>query len=222
MWRRLVIALTFTLASQAQISSPATGSVEGTVLDGEGKPLPGATVFVGTLAKGPRTKTDAGGRFRLNGLSAGNIGLLAYKESDGYPYDMFSFFLMPGEQIPKLDVAAGETVRGVVIHLGARAAYLKLEVTDESGLPVDSNLSFSRPDLGRYGDYRRSAKANDVILVPPVPFRLTIEAEDFEPWHYGGADWQTAKGLVRLKSGEVLALSIHLQRAPGTPNAAKQ
>ena len=215
MWRRPLVALIFSLTVAAQVSpSPsATGSAEGTVLEGDGKPLAGATVFVSTLAKGPRVQTDAHGKFVIGGLPVGTVGLLAYKESDGYPYDMFSFFTMPGMEISTFDVAAGKTTNNVVIHLGAKAAYLKLEVTDEYGQPVDAGLSFSRPDLGRYGEYQRSARANDVILVPPVPFRLTVEAKGFQPWHYGGERWQDNIGLITLSSGETLALTVRLKKS---------
>lgn len=213
MWRYPLIALIFSLRVAAQVSPPATGSAEGIVLESDGKPLAGATVFVATLANAPRTKTDTEGRFELTGLPVGNIGLLAYKESDGYPYSMFSFLMMPGEQVARFDVAAGETTGNVIIRLGAKAAYLKLEVTDEYGRPVNVSLSFSRPDLGRYGDYRRSARANDMILVPPVPFRLTVEAKGFQPWHYGGLHWEDNTGLITLSSEETLALDVRLKKA---------
>jgi hypothetical protein len=211
MLRSVAIAIILILPGIAQVSPPNAGSVEGLVLDGDGKSLADATVFVGTLANGPRTKTDPDGRFRLSGLPVGSVGLQAFKESDGYPYNMFSFFLVPGEQLLKVDVAAGETLRNVVIHLGAKAAYLKLHVTDEAGVPVNAGLSFSRPDLGQYGDYERSATANDVILVPPVPFRLTVEEKGFQPWHYGGERWQNQEGLINLKSGESKILNIKLK-----------
>jgi hypothetical protein len=211
MWRSLMVVLVLTLAASAQVSQPATGSAEGVVLDGDGKPLSGATVFVGNLAKAPRTMTDAEGRFILKGLPVGKIALMAYKESDGYPYNMFSFYSVPGGPPPEFDVAEGETVRNAVIHLGAKAAYLKLEVTDEAGAQVNAGLLFSRPDLGRYGDYRRSAKANDVILVPSVPFRLTVEAKGFQPWR-SGEDPQNKDGLIALKSGETRTLTIRLRK----------
>lgn len=212
MWRSLVVALVLTMGSSAQAPQPARGSAEGVVLDADGKPLAGATVFVGNLAKAPRTTTDTEGRFILKDLPAGKIALMAFKESDGYPYDMFSFYSMPGGPPPQLDVAEGETVRNVVVHLGERAAYLKLDVTDELGAPVNAGLSFSRPDLGRYGDYRRSAKSSDVILVPPVPFRLTVEAKGFKPWR-SGEDLQNENGLITLKSGETKTLTIRLRKS---------
>jgi hypothetical protein len=212
MWRRIAAAFVLIAAGLAQTPRSTTGSVEGIVLDGERKPLAGATVFIGTLAKGPRTRTDAEGKFVLRDVPIGNVGLDAYKESDGYPYNMFSFFLIPGQHLPKFDVIAGETVKNVVIHLGPKAACLRLQITDESGHPINASLSFSRPDLGQRGDYRRSTEANDVILVPPVPFRFTVEATGFQPWHYGAERWQDGNGLITLKSGETRTLAVRLRK----------
>jgi len=209
----LVIALSPALAWCARPAVSGYGSVEGVVLDGMGKPLEGATVYDGAVAKSPRTQTDAEGRFRLVDVPAGFVGLSAYKEDDGYPYDMFSFFTMPGEDLPKFNLVAGQVRTGVVIHLGAKAAYLHLYISDERGVPIDANLSFSRPDLGKYGNYHRSSKPNDVLLVPPVPFRLVVSAPGCKPWHYGGANWRAKDGLIHLKPGASLKLSIRLHDA---------
>lgn len=213
MFRTFLTSSLLAVICLAQTSPPSTGSVQGTVLDGEGKPLAEATVFVGTHTNAPSTKTDAEGNFMLSGVPAGNVGLNAYKESDGYPYNMFSFYLTPGEQLPKFDLAAGQTVKGVIVHLGPKAAYLKFDITDEDGKPVGAGASFSRPDLGQFGDYQTSIPANRVVLVPPVPFRLTIAAKGYEPWHYGGERWRGREGLIALKSGETLNLAIQLKKA---------
>jgi hypothetical protein len=206
------LGLMLVVAGLTLASAQGTGSVEGLVLDGDGKPLPDATVFVGTIANSPRAQTDADGKFTLEDIPVGTVGLNAFKESDGYPYNMFSFFLMPGEQLPQFDLAARQTVKGVVVRLGAKAAYLKLLVTTDEGVPLNAELSFSRPDLGKYGDYQRSAQANDLILVPPVPFRLTVTEKGYQPWHYGGDEWQAPRGLVQLKSGETKVMTVKLKK----------
>jgi len=48
--------------------------------------------------------------------------------------------------------------------------------------------------------------------VPPAPFRATFEAKGYKPWHYGGDKWRGKEGVISLKSGEVLNLTIRLQR----------
>jgi hypothetical protein len=214
MWRLAFVCLLLfiPILASGQANDSATGSAEGIVLDSSGKPVAKATVFVGTLANGPRTETDTAGRFVLKGLPSGDIGLQAYKESDGYPYDMFSFFLMPGERLPRFNLSAGQTVSNVVIQLGEKAAFLKLEIRDELGALVDGDIKFSRPDLGQYGDYRRNVSSKDLILVPPVPFRVTVEKDGFAPWHYGAERWRDKEGLITLKPGAIKDLVIVLHK----------
>jgi hypothetical protein len=54
--------------------------------------------------------------------------------------------------------------------------------------------------------------AKDDLLVPPAPFRATFEAKWYEPWHYGDEKWRGKEGIISLKPGEVLNLTIRLQR----------
>ncbi|MFZ0287061.1 MAG: carboxypeptidase-like regulatory domain-containing protein [Terriglobales bacterium] len=205
----VVLAALVLVAAKTQSQSGPTGSIEGVVLDLQGQPVAGATVFVGTMLRGPFTKTGSERKFVLADVPAGTAGLNAFKEADGYPYNMSSFFIVPGEIMPKVDVIAGGVVKNVTVQLGAKAACLKLDVTGESGTPISAYLSFSRPDLGRFGDYRTSMPASKSVMVPPVPFRLAVESNRYEAWHYIGE-----KGdLVVLKSSETLSLHVQLKKA---------
>jgi hypothetical protein len=216
----MVAALVFSVgAAQTTTGATGTGSVQGTVVDIGGAPIPGARVFVRTLRNGPWSETDNQGAFLLNGVPVGEVGLSAYKTESGYPYNVFAFFAVPGQDLPEVRVVEGQVTQNVVIRLGARAAFLQVEITDENGTPVDAALTFNRPDLvlakpdlKGYGEYRRTVAAKETILVPPVPFRLTAAAEGFSPWYFGGDAWQTSKGLIRLNSGQTLTLPIHLHR----------
>lgn len=211
----LVIAFFLALAGVARPVDSGRGSVEGKVVDFAGKPVNDATVFISNRLKGPTAQTDAEGNFSLENVTAGDVSLRAYKESDCYPYNMFSFFAMPGEQPARFVLASGEVKRNVVIHLGARAGILVVQITNEQGLPVVGHLMFSRPDRGQYGLYERTSSEDEPILLPPVPMRLTVDAPGYEVWHFGGDDWQTEKGLLQPKSGETLKLSIVLHKTAG-------
>jgi hypothetical protein len=208
----VLVAVTILLlgATLAEHAAEATGTIAGTVLDLQGHPVPGATVFVGTMLRGPFTKTGSSGEFTVSDVPVGIAGLNAFKEDDGYPYNMSSFFIVPGETMPKVDVVAGGVVRNVVVRLGAKAAYLKFDVTDEGGTPISAYLSFSRPDLGRFGDYRTSMPVSKSVMVPPVPFRLVVVAKGYESWHYTGEK----DHLIMLRSGETLSLHIRLKKTP--------
>ena len=149
------------------------------------------------------------GEFLLGELPEGSFFLSAFKESDGYPYNFFSFFLSPGGKTPiKVQVKAGETTKDVKIQLGQKAARLDIQITTEDGSPVEASLIFTRPDLP--GEYSRGASAAESLLVPPVPFHIAVQAKGYKIWHYTGS----RNGLVALKPGETLALPVRLERLP--------
>src|SRR5262249_1305256 len=154
-------------------------------------------------------KVDANGQFSVP-LPEGQARLSAHKDSEGYPYAFFAFYLIPGQEFPTVEVKPGETTKGVVVRVGVRAAHLNYEVLDEDGNLVRGRFVFSR--LDQAAPYTTSALAKDDLLVPSVAFRVTFEAKGYKPWHYGGDKWREKEGIISLKSGEVLNLTIRLKR----------
>ena len=212
MHRLLVLLLACSTVSVCQTTAPETGSVQGVVLDEKGDPLADATVFVGTMTKGPSTQTDQKGRFTLTGVPSGTVGLHAYKKSAGYPYDLFAFFVAPSAKLPFIEVIAGETTAGVTIQLGERAAHLSIKITDQNENEVDATVELTRPDLGKYGEYRTSAKGGLDLMVPPVPFRMRVKAQGFCAWQYGSSKWSPDSGLISIRSGESLDVPVQLKK----------
>ena len=212
----LAVALLVTMAAQGQVArSDGLGSATGVVLDSAGKPLADATVYAlpeENMTRQIRTTSDAAGRFALGGLPPGGVYLSAFKESDGYPYNFFPSFLSPGERSPfKIKITADKVTPDVVIQLGLRAAYLQFDLADADGTPVNGEILCDRLDIP--GPCHRGVSAKELLLVPPVPFRLTFKATGYLPWHYGGSRWQGKEGLITLKPGETLPLPIRLKRA---------
>ncbi len=214
--RFALVALLLTIAVPAQIPKTTCGA-SGVVLDEGGQPVPGATVFLaGTVALNGRTQADSEGRFLLKGFSPGDWGFMAYKESAGYPYNFAAFFSNPGEQFPTIHVAPGALAENVVIRLGIKAATLVFELSDEAGEPVNAPASaiFNRPDMPEVGEYNAGNIASkEKLLVPAVPLRLTVEAEGYEPWHYGGEEWKTDKGQILPSSERTVAVTVRLRQA---------
>jgi hypothetical protein len=213
----LGMALAVTLAAASQVGKTEDfGSATGVVLDSAGKPLSGATVYAlpkEDMLHQIRTSTDSEGRFTLRGLPPGGEYLGAFKESDGYPYNFFSFFKSPGDRTPvEIKITAGKVSPNIVLQLGLRAAYIQLDITNDDGSPLGGALSFDRPDIP--GPYRRGVSANELLMVPAVPFRLMFEAVGYLPWHYGGERWRGNSGFITLKPGETMHLQIHPKRSP--------
>jgi hypothetical protein len=214
------------IASFSQTSvNPSLGSVEGVVLGEDNRPLSGASVY-GLPEKDMRREiwatSDNAGRFTLQNVPAGNVYVLAFKESEGYPNKFYAFYkVKTAHSSVKLEIKPGETAN-VTIQLGPKAAYLKVDAINEKGKPVTvGSYQLDRDDVpGPYGtsvstDPRLVGVGfiNGVMLVPPVPFRLTVRADGYEPWRYGGSRWQTNHGLIALKSGQTLVLHVRLKHS---------
>jgi hypothetical protein len=206
----LVLPFLLALPSLGQKTpTPALGSVQGVVLDADGKPTPDAHVS-GIPDQNFRNEisatTDSEGKFNLTNVPAGTLYVHAYKESDGYPNDFFAFYLTSDRAWIKVSVEPDKAPAYATIQLGPKAAYLKLDITDENGAPTTAELVFTRED-GKQGSkpYRRSSPpASEAIMVPPVPFRLAIEKAGYDAY---------SQGVTSLKSGETLTISAHLKRS---------
>lgn len=203
-------------ASQLPASSPAdlTGSVRGIVLEATGKPLPHATVYAvpeGDVKKQFHAESNDAGEFVLDGLPKGSFFVSAFKESDGHPYNFFSFFASPGENTPvKVLVKAGRATEDVKVQLGERAARLNIRITTDDGKPLKgATVFFTRPDQPER-PYNRGVRSEESLLVPPVPFHLMVEAEGYKAWQYAAS----ATALISLKPGEVFDLTVWLERVP--------
>lgn len=215
-WALAVLAVLFCLGplkSSAQITT--TGSVEGVVLDQQGKPIPDANVYA--LPQGDMrilaasATTDPAGKFILQGLQPGGFFVYAYKESDGHPNGFFRFLTTPNSQsqIP-VKVEAGQAITGITMKLGAKFAHLKVHITDENGNRLGGGITFTRED--QPGDYGMGTDGEVSMLVPPVPFRIKVDADGYAPWHYGGANWQGKAGLIALKPDQTLSLDVRLRK----------
>jgi hypothetical protein len=215
------------LATRAQ-ERASWGTVEGSVLDSNGKPLADAIITAymkqqvehqgrKSIRDVTQYRANSKGQFSIL-LPEGTVWLLAEKREQAYPYAFFSFYVMPGQHFPTVNVRPGTTTKGVVLRVGIKAAHLNYEVLDERRRPVLGTFTFVRLDQPN-SPYSTSAPAKDDLLVPPTPFRMTFDARGYKPWHYGGDKWQGKDGIISLKSGEVLNLTIHLQRISSASKA---
>ena len=101
----------------------------------------------------------------------------------------------------------------MVVRLGAKAARLNIEITDEDGADLNRGVELIFTRLDMPGNYQMGAKARESLQVPPVPFRLRAEAKGYVAWYYGGDNWEAKDGLISLKSGESLTVAISLRHS---------
>ena len=182
----ILLALSGT-AGIAQSNTPSGGAITGVVVDVDGKPIPEAQVYAlpeDAFNRKPfETMTDTNGSFGIDHLPDNRYYLDASKEKEGYIYNLFSFYIMPGQSKPQVEVRQNESYPSAIIKLGAKVAYLNLAVVQgnkENG-PVE--LTFTRPDLP--GFYKRSYSSGETIAVPPVPFRFVVAAVNRQSsWSY--------------------------------------
>lgn len=207
----------------AQDQAVTLGSIQGMVLGQDSKPLQGANVWAlaGDVRYPITATSDAAGMFTLPNVPIGDVYVLAFKESEGYPYPFYAFYRTKNDRCSiKVEAKAGAVTSGVTLRLGPKAAYLRIEATDENGAPVQIALQLDRDDTpGSYStgvptDPRLVGQGfiKGVMLVPPVPFRLTVFANGYEPWHYGEPNYAGKSGLVILKSGQTLNLAVRLRK----------
>jgi hypothetical protein len=190
---------------------PSSGSIKGIVLESGGSPLKNGSVYAlpeDAMNRPPiKSATNQDGQFTFESLPPGGYYLDASKDEDGYYYSIFSFYIMPGQNKPKVVVTANHPSANVVIQLGMKAAYLDLTIASDDGNDIKANVIFSRLDLP--GTFRTSAAHHQKIPVPPVPFHIVVEAPGYEQWVYKGTN---GSGLVNLRPSETLTVDVKLQR----------
>ncbi len=206
-----------------QDQTAAVGTIQGVVLGQDSKPILGANVWAlaGDVRYPIATTSDAAGTFTLRDVPDGDVYVLAFKESEGYPYPFYAFYRTKNDRSTiKVGNKAGIVTSGVTFQLGPKAAYLKIDASDENGAPLQVGLQLDRDDTP--GSYSTSVPTDPrlvgvgfikgVMLVPPVPFRLTVSANGYIPWHYGGPNYAGKAGLIMLKSGQTLNLAVRLHK----------
>ena len=182
----LLTLLVLIMSAGVASAQNTTGSIEGSVRDLNNRPIAQANVYAYTMENMRRrvtAVTNANGRFVLRDLPPGSYRIHAYKESEGYADNFFSFFNNSRKGWLAVNVQAGRTTRDVVLELGPKYATLKLSVRDESNRPTDGSLTFVRFDDPKRPYSRGGDLSGELtMLVPTVPFRFTVEKEGYKRW----------------------------------------
>ncbi|MEW6737706.1 MAG: carboxypeptidase-like regulatory domain-containing protein [Acidobacteriota bacterium] len=179
------------IAMTANAQERGLGSVSGIVLDQQGNPVIGATVYVQPAERPingrlPHTITDHNGRFYFSNLIPENIIVRAFKETEGYPDTFFAIYTQHAPLSPEVSIYEGQTSH-VTVQLGAKLNKLQGQVIDgQSGQPVAhvSYTLYRRDNPNIY--YTTSSDADkptgsfEILLPPDVALKIT--AQGYEVW----------------------------------------
>jgi len=191
-----------------EIQLTGTGAVEGQVRDGAGQPVPGAQVtggsrWAGTLGDAPaETRTDAQGHYRLEGLAAGSVTLVASREGALMGVTQRGEVTEGGTA--KVDFILEETgtVEGVVRVAGGTLPSEPLLVSasprgKQRFTPMDSN----RADVDAEGRFR--------LVLPPGTYELRALPAERRPY---------SPKLVQVEAGKTVQTELSWEPPAEKPN----
>lgn len=218
--RLLILLLLSSCAiSQTPDPTPVDGRISGTVVSEDGKPVPGATVYVSEEASSlvdansVVTRTDVAGRFDFGRkLKHGVYEIYARKDKDGYP-DPTSKFYQPLNFSPqKVQLFGDHPAEKVVVQLTEKAAILVGRVFDaDTGRRLKAGVGFT--NLRTEAGHSVSADGKFYALIP-ANTDVYVEVQDGDEDH---ADWSVFTTKVTLKPGQRMDIEVPLSKA-ATPS----
>jgi hypothetical protein len=196
------------------------GTVSGRVLDVDGRPLEKVIVtaenhaFPARLL--PRAETNRDGEFTISGLAPGRYELYTKKEEDGYPRTEFNLYDV-GRPNPEVTVSSRQTVQGIILRLGPKAALLTGHVIDAvTKEPLrHADITVRRVDLPdrflRTGLSLPVELGEFKLLVPSVAFTVKVTETGYEDWYYKSSEGEKISSIL-LEPNTTKHLLITLQR----------
>jgi hypothetical protein len=200
--------------------TPQFGGIEGRVMDDNGQPISGATVYAAKtdLLTGriPHALTDKQGKFTFKGLPPGAYELSAKKDDDGYPNPDSAFHY--GRAIAKVTVTVYESqvTRGVIVKIGNKMGVLVLHVINATTKrPIkNSKVTLRRLDNPEFkyitGPYDAEG-TNKKIPAPSSPFTIEVSAPGYEIWRYRKEGSQRQADSLQVAPSETKELTVPLR-----------
>ncbi|HVR23226.1 MAG TPA: carboxypeptidase-like regulatory domain-containing protein [Candidatus Polarisedimenticolia bacterium] len=205
--------------SQTLDPTPVDGRISGTVVNEDGKPVPGATVYVSEEASSlvdansVAARTDSGGRFDFGRkLKHGVYEIYSRKEKDGYP-DPTSKFYQPLNFSPqKVQLFGDHPAEKVTVQLQEKAAILAGKVFDaNTGQPLKAGIGFTK--LRTQAGHFVLADGKFRALIP-ADTDVYVMVQEVGRDH---ADWALFTTKVTLKPGQKMDIEVPLSET-ATPS----
>ena len=194
------------------------GAIEGVVVTKEGIPVADAKVYVLQTGRSLLAATDGNGRFALTRIPPGTHRVIAYKESDGFPNLVWSFYseAYQDEGSAQINVLENQTVRDVRVRLGPKASRLLLTVTDaKTGQPItDASVSLNhkgKPNTLFKSGATESNGTFNLLIPSSILINVAVEAQGYRTWRYvkGGA---VNRDAIRFLPGISRRMTVRLER----------
>lgn len=203
-----------------------SAAIKGFVTTSGGQPVSHATLYAGRLggnemlSQRNSVTTDDQGGFRLSNLPDGEYTLRAYKEADGYPHLLFSFYSEAYRNVswPRVTIVNGTTVENVIVHVASpKCGRLLITVFDgETNQQIrDAHVSLNHEGkpLTLFGSGLNTPDYRFNLLVPPdIPIELKVSAPGHRDWHYNTDSSKLETKPLRLASDTTKELNVTLQR----------
>lgn len=172
--RHLVFGNLLAIFLCVSAAGEGTCTVAGTVVDRQGNPIPGATVFIEEGLNGPLSAntSDVSGRFRFTEIETGLTGVFAY--ANGYAFGGATLTLALGDTVEDATIVLGEpgALSGVITNdskenLGG-ASIVRVLALGESPFSVP----IAR--LRDYGVATPISDGNGQFTVPNLPTNVNL------------------------------------------------
>lgn len=217
----IVLLLSSCAISQTPDPTPVDGRITGTVVNEDGKPVPGATVYVSeeatSLIDANRivARTDGAGRFDFGRkLKHGVYEIYARKDKDGFPDPTSKFYQSLNFSRQTVQLFGDHPAEKVTVQLKDKAAILEGRVFDaDTGRPLKASIGFT--NLRTEAGHSVAADGKFHALIP-ANTDVYVEVQDVDRDH---ADWSLFTTKMTLKPGQKLEIDVPLSKAATPPDA---
>lgn len=234
----IVLLLSICSVSQTPVPTPSDGRISGTVVNEDGKPVPGALVYVSLnsqedspsilvdLRNSTVARTDAGGRFDFGQkLKHGFYEVYARKDKDGYPDPTSKFYQPLNFSVQNVQLYGDHPAEKVTVQLSEKAAILAGRVYDAvTGLPLKAHVGFINLRTESGGEFGIGLAGHSVLadgkfseLIPAnTDVLVFVKKRDAEA--DAEAEWSPFTIKVNLHSGQRMDIDVPLYKMPTLPD----
>ena len=238
----IVLLLSICSVSQTPVPTPSDGRISGTVVNEDGKPVPGAAVYISLnseedspfslvdLRNSTVARTDAAGRFDFGRkLRHGFYEIYARKDKDGYPDTRSKFYQPLNFGVQNVQLYEDHPAEKVTVQLSETAAILAGKVYDAvTGLPLKAHVGFTNLRTESGGEFGSGLAGHSVLadgkfseLIPANTDVLVFvekvlsEAEALSVAEgRSEAEWSHFIIKVNLRPGQRMDIDVPLDKMP--------